>query len=590
MSTLYIEDNRKIITFTDDTVYNLGYWIVKRPYEYGEAPDNIITNGESMLTVNALACLDNNGVYHGLNGVKIDNNGNTYEGNPSGKWVKITGVNGGSYTVQLSNSTQVVALSSAPVDFIGSQDDIKAGDIILITGNYYNYNTTTTYESSSFNENSIDIDDLTEWSSVYYHNADNTNRKIIFITVFGDVINNSGFLDVAAISKYDAGIYADIIASNVFSNSLGSDSTRKLSALISGYEEPVGQTNDDPYGDGGSTSTGGGGGTFDPSGDVVDVPSLPLLSALDTGFVTMWRPTKTELKDLYNYLWSSAFDLESFKKIFANPMDTFLGFGIIPLNPTISGQSELKVGNIGTGINLSRIGNQYYEIDCGSVDIPEFFGSYLDYEPYSTLDLFLPYIGSIPISIDDVRTNPPNQGSIKVVYHVDILSGSCVAFIRCKNKNGIWTTCYQYNGSVFTPLPITGNDFTSLYQGVLSAVGSAVGLATNIGSKNFGGAIGNAANIAGSVMNSKPTINRSGSMGSSGGRLGSQAPYLIMNLPKQAVAFAQNTFTGYPAHITNSVRSLTGYTEFEQIWIEKVPATESELSEIESILTSGVIL
>ena len=359
---------------------------------------------------------------------------------------------------------------------------------------------------------------------------------------------------------------------------------------FNGFDSPLVDNPEDPYDEGGSTSTGGGGGTFDPSGDIVDVPSLPLLSALDTGFVTMWRPTKTELINLYNYLWSNAFDLDSFKKIFANPMDTFLGFGIIPLNPTISGQSELKVGNIGTGINLSRIGNQYYEIDCGSIDIPEFFGSYLDYEPYSTLDLFLPYIGSIPISIDDVRTNPPREGSIKVIYHVDILSGSCVAFIRCKNKKGQWTTCYQYNGSVFTPLPITGNDFTSLYQSVLSAVGSAVGLATNIGSKNFGGAVGNVANIASSVVNSKPTINRSGSMGSSGGRLGSQIPYLIMNLPKQAIAFAQNTFTGYPAHITNSVNSLTGYTEFEQIWVENVPATESELSEIESILTSGVIL
>lgn len=382
---------------------------------------------------------------------------------------------------------------------------------------------------------------------------------------------------------------------NVGNYSVISDTTSfNMQSLIpinfNGFNSPLVDNPEDPYDEGGYTSTGGGGGTFDPSGDTIDVPSLPNLSVLDTGFVSMWRPTKTELLNLYNYMWSNAFDIESFKKIFANPIDAILGFGIVPLNPSISGQSELKIGNIGTGINVSKINAQYYEIDCGSVDIPEYFGSYLDYEPYTTLDLFLPYIGSIPISVDDVRTNPPKQGSIKVIYHIDILSGSCVAFIRCKNKKGQWTTCYQYNGSVFTPLPITGNDFTSLYQGVLSAVGSAVGLATNIGSKNFGGAVGNVANIAGSVMNSKPTINRAGSMGSSNGRLGSQLPYLIMNLPKQAVAFMENLYYGYPSHITSGVGSLKDYTEFDKVYLDSIPATEGELQEIETLLTSGVIL
>ena len=341
----------------------------------------------------------------------------------------------------------------------------------------------------------------------------------------------------------------------------------------------------DPYNEGdGSTGTGGGEGTFDPSGETIGVPSLPTISAIDTGFVSIWKPTKTELKNLYNYLWSGL-DLNTFKKIFANPIDTIMGFSIIPLTPTTGTAKELKVGNIGTGINVTPVVDQYYEIDCGTITIPEFFGSYLDYEPYTTIDLYLPYIGSVRISTDDIKRNPPNNGTIQLIYHIDILSGSCVVFVV---TNG--TVSYQYNGSILTQLPITGNDFTSTINSVLGLTSNIVGGVMSASTGNAAGVLGNSVNAAHNVTSAKPSINRSGNISGSGGFLGIQKPFLIMNLPKQAIAFAQNTFTGYPAHITNSVKSLTGYTEFEQIWIEKVPATENELSEIESILTSGVIL
>lgn len=344
------------------------------------------------------------------------------------------------------------------------------------------------------------------------------------------------------------------------------------------------EVNTDPYAGGGSTNSGGGEGTFDPSGDTIGVPNLPTISAIDTGFVSIWKPTKTELKNLYNYLWSGL-DLNTFKKIFANPIDTIMGFSIIPLTPTTGTAKELKVGNIGTGINVTPVTEQYYEIDCGTITIPEFFGSYLDYEPYTTIDLYLPYIGSVRISTDDIKRNPPNNGTIQLIYHIDILSGSCVVFVV---TNG--TVSYQYNGSILTQLPITGNDFTSTINSVLGLTSNIVGGVMSASTGNAAGVLGNSVNAAHNVTSAKPSINRSGNISGSGGFLGIQKPFLIMNLPKQAVAFAQNTFTGYPAHITNSVKSLSGYTEFEQIWIEKVPATENELSEIESILTSGVIL
>lgn len=588
MSSLYIEDNRKVITFTDGTVYNLGYWIVKRPYEGGTVPDNIITNGESLLTVNAIACLDNNGVYHGLDGEKIDNNGNKYEGNPAGKWVKITGVNGGSYTVQLSNTVKAVTLAVAPVDFPNSQDNIKAGDVIINFGGYYNRTTTTVYASSSFNENSADIGELTEWADVYYHNADNTDRKKIYITVFGNVINNNGFLDVAAVSKYDAGSYTDIISANVLEQSLAIRATRKLSVLISGYEQPVDQNDDDPYGPGGYSYPGGGNGTFDRSGDAIPVPGLPTLSALNTGFVTIWTPTASQLRELYNYMWSNAFDLESLKKLFANPIDCILGFGIIPLIPTVSGVDTIRVGNISTGVNASKVSAQYYKIDCGTLYLKEIFGSYLDYEPYTELDLFLPFIGCVKVSADDfIKTN---TGKLSISYNVDILNGACIAFLSGYDAENNTTVSYEYNGNVLTQLPITGNDFRNMYSSILGIAGNIASGAAHIATGNAAGVLNDVTNAAHNVMSAKPTVQRAGSLSSTGGLLANRKPFFIRNIPQNATATMQNLYSGYPSHMTRGVVSQKDYTEFEVVYLHNVPATDPELKEIEEILKTGVIL
>lgn len=46
---------------------------------------------------------------------------------------------------------------------------------------------------------------------------------------------------------------------------------------------------------------------------------------------------------------------------------------------------------------------------------------------------------------------------------------------------------------------------------------------------------------------------------------------------------------GYPSYITAKLGDLEGYTEIDSIHLENIGATESELSEIESILKGGVI-
>lgn len=333
----------------------------------------------------------------------------------------------------------------------------------------------------------------------------------------------------------------------------------------------------DPYSQGGESETGGGEGNFDGTSVDVDFTSLPTLSAVDTGFITLYNPTVAQLQALASYMWSGAFDLDTFKKLFADPMQAILGLSIVPGPVPSSGGQAVKVGNISTGINMTNAASQYIDVDCGTLNVEEFWGAYLDYEPYTKAEIYLPYIGTHQIAVDDIMGK-----AVHIKYHIDILSGACAAEIKCGGS-----VLYTFIGSVAVSIPVTGNDWTNVINGVLSIAGAVGSLVAT------GGAAAPAAagEIASAAVNSlKPNIEKSGAVSGGGGLMAGKVPVLILTRPRQALPASQNTYTGYPAFITRSLGAVSGYTEVHKIRLGGISATDAELDEIENLLKGGVIL
>ena len=348
-----------------------------------------------------------------------------------------------------------------------------------------------------------------------------------------------------------------------------------ISWLKSLSEENI--PNPDPFEPGGESGTGGGTGNFDGTGDDIGFPSIPTLSAVDTGFITLFNPSIGELNSLSNYMWSGGFDLATFKKLFADPMDCILGLSIVPVDVPNGSSREVKVGNISTGITMTTAASQFVTVDCGTLNVKEFWGAYLDYDPFTKAEIYLPYIGTHPLAVDDIMNK-----AVHVEYHIDILSGACCAMVKCGNS-----VIYSFVGQCSCSIPVTANDWTNVINGALS-------IAASIGSMvATGGASAPMAltDIASTAVNSmKPNVEKSGSIGGMGGMLGVQTPYLILTRPRQALPKNQNRFSGYPSFITRKLSDVSGYTEIESIHLENIGATEQELSEIESLLKGGVIL
>lgn len=374
-----------------------------------------------------------------------------------------------------------------------------------------------------------------------------------------------------------------VVPPNNISWTVSDDISNTAKTLINSYfqNNPPNphKPSSDPYAKDpdGESGTGGGTGSFDGTGDNIDTPSLPTLSSVDTGFITLFNPTIAQLKELASYMWNgSLFDLNTWQKLFADPMDAILGLSVVPVAVPNGDTGEVKVGNISTGVSMTKAASQYVVVDCGTINVNEYWGGYLDYDPYTKAELYLPYCGIHQIATDDIMGK-----AVHVVYHVDILSGACCAYVKCGGS-----VLYSFIGQCASSIPISGTDFTNVINGVISAAVS-VGSMVATGGASAPLAVPALAQTA--VNSMKPSIEKSGAMGGTGGMLAVQTPYLILTRPRQALPARQNTFTGYPSFITEKLGDLSGYTEIEKIHLENISATESELSEIENLLKSGVI-
>lgn len=369
---------------------------------------------------------------------------------------------------------------------------------------------------------------------------------------------------------------------------------------------PYTPPDDDPYSQGGNSGGGGGTGDFDDTSDTIGIPSLPSVSGLNTGFFTAFVCTQSQLQNVSNYLWTDVISdildpntglgdkVDALKKMVTSPYDAIMGCSLVPVNPPTGGTKEMKMyGVVKTGINLPYASSRWVEVDCGTLNIHEFWGSYLDYSPYTkTTSLYLPYIGVVSVDIDLIMAK-----ALQVVYHVDILTGICIAYIVVDGS-----VKFQYQGHCSTSIPVTASDFSGAIQSGLGLVGNIANVVSSGASGGLGGSVGGAIlgatksaisqapSVASNVMGMKPDIKSGGGVGSSGGILGVQKPFLIIERPKQSVPAFQNGFSGYPCNMTLRLGDLSGYTEVERINLSNISLTEDERAELLSILESGVYL
>lgn len=341
--------------------------------------------------------------------------------------------------------------------------------------------------------------------------------------------------------------------------------------------EPV--TNTDPYTPGGTSEPGGGEGTFNFNSDPVPLPDLPILTADDGGFFNVYTPTTAELRSFSSWLWGGGFDPAQLPKLYADPMTAIISCGYVPFAIN-SDPATLAFGGISSGVASHIATEGVKRISFGYIDVPRRWDAYVDFDPYTKIEIYLPFIG-----VRQLSTNECMGKRLYLDYVVEIASGSCVAFIRCDDK-----VLYTFAGNCLTPVPVTAAKHGDLFAASLQALGVAASVGQGAAG-SASGIVGAASSIASTVRDIVYTqIERAGSLASSAGSLGVRRAYLVYTVPRLCVPADQNEFSGYPSFETVTLGDLQGYTEVESIHLTNVPATENEKAEIVELLKAGVIM
>lgn len=309
------------------------------------------------------------------------------------------------------------------------------------------------------------------------------------------------------------------------------------------------------------------------------IPPIVDIGGSASALYTVYNPSKNNLNALGSYLWTSDI-LEQLVRIFTNnPMDAIISLHSIYCSPSLGANSNIKLGYLdaGSGTNCPTVNSQFVSIDCGYVDIPEYFGDCRDYSPYTNVTIFLPFIGFRTVKTEDIIA-----GRVNIKYNIDVLTGSCVAIVSVRKK-GVSHTLYTFEGNCSMSLPLTGADHTRMIAGLSSAV--------------LGGVTGG---VAGAVMGGvnamasgsfQANIQRSGSFSGNAGAMSIKKPYIIVNRDYIYDAESYNELYGFPANISTRLGDCSGYNRVKSVHVDSISnATKEEKDEIESILRSGFIL
>lgn len=311
-----------------------------------------------------------------------------------------------------------------------------------------------------------------------------------------------------------------------------------------------------------------------------DTPVVVLPTGSASALFAIYNPTQEQLNSFGSWLWSSDF-VDQIKKVFYSPMDAIIGLHKIFATPTTGAEQNIKVGYLDSGVPSKIVTEQYVTIDCGSVLLQEYFGNVFDYTD-TTINLYLPFIGIRQISTADAV-----RGLINVVYHVDVITGACLAEVRIDRDNA-GGTIYQFSGSCAVQYPLSSGSYMGIVSGILSTA-TSVGLGLAFG--GIGGGIISGMNAGARMLGggSSANISKAGNFSGNAGAMGIKKPYIIISRPQTALATDFNKYIGKPANHTTTIGACTGFFKCREIHLEFIGATDDEMSELNTLLTTGVI-
>ena len=258
-------------------------------------------------------------------------------------------------------------------------------------------------------------------------------------------------------------------------------------------------------------------------------PVEPTDPTSELAFVNVYNPTQKQLVDAANALFmnfSTGQVIDTSKYIIA------VHKVFIPIS-TDTALQPIKFGYYDSQVNSKVVNQRIAKVSCGKITVPELYHNALDYSPYTTVRIWLPFLGFFDLSIDELSNK-----EVELTYSIDLVNGKALAEIS--NDDGV---IYRFVGTAYQREPYhteSLNNVSTVY-------------------------INGAYNMA------------------------DYTPYLLIERPINLTP-SNNDLEGLPTYKEVTIGDMTGYVKCRKVFAKDMIATEAEKNEIEALLCGGVLV
>lgn len=338
-----------------------------------------------------------------------------------------------------------------------------------------------------------------------------------------------------------------------------------------GYEEES---------DGGAENPDQGGNETDPvENDPLNRLSLPTKGSTGSGFIKLYEVDTTQMQALCAFMWDDSL-LANLGRLFEDPREIIVGLMVFPIGPTNTTTQHIHAGNLDTGVNGDLLATEYLTRYAGELKVPKGDANFMSFAPYRRMTLILPYCEEVEIDPSAVY-----GCTLRLYYHLSFFSGNCVVEITREGDDGIEAPFMFAKGQIGYSIPLSSVDYSRVYSSLITG-------AMQIGAGAVSGNVGAmGSGISGLLDGScAPRVTYKGAGGASHGALSCQQPYIVFEETIPAYDGDQSNYVGYTYYKTKKLSDCVGFTKCFEAHIEGIHASDSELEEIMSWLTNGVLI
>lgn len=261
------------------------------------------------------------------------------------------------------------------------------------------------------------------------------------------------------------------------------------------------------------------------------VQEEPVDPASELAFVNVYNPTQKQLVDAANVLFMD-YSTEHGQAVNTNQYIVAVHKVFVPVSTDEKFQ-PIKFGKCNTQVNSKVVNQRLSHVSCGKVTVPELYHNALDYSSYTTVRIWLPFLGFFDLSIDELSNK-----EVELNYTIDLINGKALAEIS--NDDGV---IYRFVGTAYEREPYHTESLN------------------NISTAYINGAY----------------------------NMADYTPYLLIKRPINLTP-SNNDLVGLPTYKEVTIGDMTGYVRCKKVFAKDMTATEAEKNEIESLLCSGVLV